>query len=80
MNRPVKPGHDGGAPRGGGAADPMIDFHSIPGHLFRRCRNRSTAMFMDACRPYDHLHEFPPVAEATKELQAKTRAKWKDLF
>jgi UbiD family decarboxylase len=35
---------------------------------------------IDACRPYDHLAEFPAVAEATKELQAKIRAKWKDLL
>lgn len=35
---------------------------------------------IDACRPYDHLHEFPEVAEASKELQEKVRAKWKDLF
>jgi UbiD family decarboxylase len=40
----------------------------------------SSKAIIDACRPYDHLHEFPPVAEATKELQDKTRAKWKDLF
>jgi len=40
----------------------------------------SSKAIIDACRPYDHLHEFPPVAEATKELQARTRAKWKDLF
>jgi len=40
----------------------------------------SSKAIIDACRPYDHLHEFPAVAEATKELQAKTRAKWKDLF
>jgi hypothetical protein len=26
------------------------------------------------------LHEFPPVAEASKELQDKVRAKWQDLF
>ena len=35
---------------------------------------------IDACRPYDHLHEFPAVAEASKELQAQVREKWKDLF
>jgi UbiD family decarboxylase len=35
---------------------------------------------IDACRPYDHLHEFPAVAEASKELQEKVRAKWQDLF
>jgi hypothetical protein len=31
-------------------------------------------------RPRDHLDEFPPVAEASKELQERTRAKWKDLL
>jgi UbiD family decarboxylase len=35
---------------------------------------------IDACRPWDHLHEFPPVAEASKALQEKVRAKWKDLL
>jgi UbiD family decarboxylase len=35
---------------------------------------------IDACRPWDHIAEFPAVAEATKELQAKIRAKWKDLL
>jgi UbiD family decarboxylase len=40
----------------------------------------SSKAVVDACRPYDHLHEFPAVAEASKELQEKTRAKWKDLF
>ncbi|HKQ29088.1 MAG TPA: UbiD family decarboxylase [Burkholderiales bacterium] len=40
----------------------------------------SSKAIIDACRPWDHLHEFPAVAEASKELQEKTRAKWKDLF
>jgi len=53
MNRPLRPGFDGGEPEGAMGRDPLADFHSIPGHLFRRCRSRSTAMFMDACRPYD---------------------------
>jgi DNA-binding MarR family transcriptional regulator len=53
MNRPITPSFDGGEPDRDAATDPLADFHSIPGHLFRRCRNRSTAMFMDACRPYD---------------------------
>ena len=35
---------------------------------------------IDACRPWDHLDEFPTVAEASKELQRKTREKWKDLL
>jgi UbiD family decarboxylase len=40
----------------------------------------SSKAVIDACRPWDHLHDFPAVAEASKELQQKTRAKWKDLF
>jgi 3-polyprenyl-4-hydroxybenzoate decarboxylase len=40
----------------------------------------SSKAIIDACRPYDHLHEFPEVAEASKELQEKVRAKWRDLF
>jgi len=40
----------------------------------------SSKAVIDACRPWDHLDEFPPVAEASKELQEKTRAKWKDLL
>ncbi len=35
---------------------------------------------IDACRPWDHLHDFPTVAEASKDLQDKTRAKWKNLL
>jgi UbiD family decarboxylase len=40
----------------------------------------SSKAVIDACRPWDHLDDFPPVAEATKELQQKIRAKWKDLL
>jgi len=40
----------------------------------------SSKAIIDACRPWEHLDEFPPVAEATKELQEKTRSKWKDLL
>ena len=40
----------------------------------------SSKAVIDACRPFDHLHEFPAVAEASRELQEKTRAKWKDLL
>jgi len=40
----------------------------------------SSKAVIDACRPWDHLHEFPVVAEASRELQDRTRAKWKDLF
>jgi UbiD family decarboxylase len=40
----------------------------------------SSKAVIDACRPWEHLAEFPAVAEASKELQEKTRAKWKDLL
>jgi UbiD family decarboxylase len=40
----------------------------------------SSKAIIDACRPWEHLHEFPAVAEASKELQETTRRKWKDLL
>jgi hypothetical protein len=35
---------------------------------------------IDACRPFDFLHEFPAVAEASKDLQQKVRAKWQHIL
>ena len=40
----------------------------------------SSKAIIDACRPFDHLHDFPAVAEASKALQEQVRAKWKDLL
>ncbi len=40
----------------------------------------SAKAIVDACRPYDHLHDFPAVAEASRELQEQVRKKWKDLL
>jgi len=40
----------------------------------------SSKAIIDACRPYDRLSEFPEVAEASRELREKVRAKWKGLF
>jgi UbiD family decarboxylase len=40
----------------------------------------SSKAVIDACRPFDHLHDFPDVAEASKELQEKIRRKWTNLF
>jgi len=40
----------------------------------------SSKAIIDACRPFEFLKEFPEVAEASKELQEKIRAKWRDLF
>src|SRR2546430_2154890 len=47
---------------------------------YRYAAPYSSKAVIDACRPWDPLDDFPPVAEASKELQAKIRAKWKDLF
>jgi hypothetical protein len=35
---------------------------------------------IDACRPYDRLEEFPALAEPSRELQEKVKAKWPDLL
>jgi UbiD family decarboxylase len=40
----------------------------------------SSKAVIDACRPWDRLHEFPAVAEASRELQQAVRAKWSDLL
>jgi UbiD family decarboxylase len=40
----------------------------------------SSKAIIDACRPWDYKDTFPAVAEASKALQEKTRAKWKDLL
>jgi 3-polyprenyl-4-hydroxybenzoate decarboxylase len=40
----------------------------------------SSKAILDACRPWEHLHDFPAVAEASKELQERTRAKWKEIL
>lgn len=40
----------------------------------------SSKAIIDACRPYEHLENFPAVAEASRELQEQVRKKWKDLF
>ena len=40
----------------------------------------SSKAIVDACRPWDHIDEFPPVAEISRELEAKLREKWKDLL
>lgn len=40
----------------------------------------SSKAIIDACRPFEHLADFPAVAEASKELQAKVKDKWKDIL
>jgi len=40
----------------------------------------SSKAIVDACRPYEHLEEFPAVAEASRELQEQVRKKWRDVL
>jgi UbiD family decarboxylase len=40
----------------------------------------SSKAIIDACRPYDRLDSFPDVAEISKELEEKVRAKWDELL
>jgi hypothetical protein len=35
---------------------------------------------IDACRPFEWMKDFPPVAESSPELKEKVRAKWKKVI
>ncbi|HEX6004835.1 MAG TPA: UbiD family decarboxylase [Burkholderiales bacterium] len=47
---------------------------------YRDAAPYSSKAIIDACRPYDHLADFPDVAEASRALQDAVRAKWKDIL
>jgi hypothetical protein len=40
----------------------------------------NSRVVVDACKPYEHRHEFSPVAETSAELKAKMLAKYPDQF
>jgi UbiD family decarboxylase len=40
----------------------------------------NTRAIIDACRAYEYLDVFPPVAEASPELEQKLRKKWKEVL
>lgn len=40
----------------------------------------SSRAVIDACRPFEHLKEFPPVAEASRELREQVFAKWREAL
>jgi 4-hydroxy-3-polyprenylbenzoate decarboxylase len=42
--------------------------------------NFNSRGILDACRPFDWIDEFPPVAESSPELKAKTIKKWSHLL
>ena len=42
--------------------------------------NFNSRAIVDACRPFDWIKEFPPVAESSPELHKKTIEKWGHLL
>jgi len=57
----------------GGPVDPLAE-------CFPEQRLYTSRAIIDACRPYEHLDKFPPVAEPSPELRASVLAKWRELF
>jgi 4-hydroxy-3-polyprenylbenzoate decarboxylase len=53
-----------------GALDPMK----------RRGDNLNSRGIIDACRPFELMKDFPPVAESSPELKARTLEKWSHLL
>jgi 4-hydroxy-3-polyprenylbenzoate decarboxylase len=43
-------------------------------------RGLNSRALIDACKPYDRRHEFPPIAESSEELKHKVREKWHDVI
>ncbi len=54
-----------------GPLDPRIE----PGR-----KGHNSRAIIDACRPYEWMDQFPPVAESSPELRARTLAKWGHLL
>jgi len=45
--------------------------------LFRKGqKGHSSRAVIDACRPYEWMNEFPPVAESSPEVRRAAEAKW----
>ncbi|HEX3549804.1 MAG TPA: UbiD family decarboxylase [Candidatus Elarobacter sp.] len=40
----------------------------------------NSRMVIDACKPYERIDSFPPVAQTSRELAAEVRAKYAELF
>lgn len=43
-------------------------------------RGLNSRAIIDACRPFEWLQDFPPVAESSRELKDRVREKWKHIF
>jgi UbiD family decarboxylase len=55
----------------GSRVDPLVTDSTVP---------YNTRALLDACRPYERLATFPPVAQANPRLVRETVAKWRDVF
>ena len=53
-----------------GPLDPIVD----------RAMSTNSRAIIDACRPFERLKDFPPVARGSKELLAKVEAKFADVL
>src|SRR5665647_2273629 len=53
-----------------GPLDPILD----------RASSTNSRALIDACRPFERLKEFPPVARASPELRARVGAKFADVL
>jgi 3-polyprenyl-4-hydroxybenzoate decarboxylase len=62
--------------------DPRLhpDDRSAPGFEEGRKRYIAHNLVINACRPYDWIGEFPPVAMNSPELRARIEERWRDLF
>jgi 4-hydroxy-3-polyprenylbenzoate decarboxylase len=62
--------------------DPLLrpEDRSEPGQDAGRKRYRAHDLVLNACRPYEWIDEFPPIAVNGPELRQRIREKWRHLF
>ena len=48
--------------------------------ILNRASSTNSRAVIDACRPFERLNEFPPVARASPELRARVKAKYADVL
>ena len=62
--------------------DPRLrpEDRSEPGAEHGRKRYMAHDLVINACRPYDWIDQFPPVAMNSRELRQRILEKWAKLF
>ena len=48
--------------------------------ILNRASSTNSRAVIDACRPFERLNDFPPVARASLELRARVEAKFADVL